>query len=69
MPIWLRKLTFNRIQEFYNKEQEELKKLQSQSGKSNTTNIDMATTNKVKIPDFIKSNPTYRSTVAKSTKK
>ncbi len=30
MPIWLRKFTFNKIKEFYDKEQEEMEKQQNQ---------------------------------------
>jgi hypothetical protein len=67
MPIWLRKFIFNNIQEFYKKEEEEYKKAQSKHNKG-TTNIRMDESNKVKIPDFIKNNPTYTSTVAKKPK-
>jgi len=46
MPIWLRKFTFNRIQEFYNQESESYKKSQ------NPNSIDLAAPSK--IPEAIK---------------
>tara|TARA_B100000963_G_scaffold293401_1_gene263773 strand:+ start:4953 stop:5231 length:279 start_codon:yes stop_codon:yes gene_type:complete len=69
MPIWLRKFIYNNIQQFYKKEREEHDKAMSKSKRKDTTNIDMANPNKINIPDFIKNNPTYSSTVAKSRKK
>jgi hypothetical protein len=58
MPIWLRKFTFNQINEFYKKEQEEYEKGQ---GKSQivTANKPLA---KPGIPD---QKPTYTSKVSK----
>lgn len=53
MPIWLRKFTFNSIQEFYLKEREEYNKAQSKYNKGKT-NVKMDEGNKQKIPDFIK---------------
>ena len=67
MPIWLRKFTFNSIQEFYLKEREEYNKAQSKYNKGKT-NVKMDEGNKQKIPDFIKNNPTYSSTVSKNFK-
>ena len=67
MPIWLRKFIFNNIQEFYKKEQEEYNQTLSKH-KKGTTNVKIDETNKQKIPDFIKNNPTYSSTVAKNFK-
>ena len=54
MPIWLRKFTFQSIQSFYKKEQEEINKMQNQSNSKGTTSINMSETNKINIPDFIK---------------
>ena len=65
MPIWLRKFIFQSIQSFYTKEKEEIDKINNQSKSKGTTNIDISETNKINIPDFIKSNPTYSSTVSK----
>ena len=63
MPIWLRRFTYNQLQSFYDKENEEIKKAQSKSTSNGTTNIDMANPNKVNVPDFIKKRPSYSSTV------
>ena len=68
MPIWLRKFTFQSIQSFYKKEQEEINKMQNQSNSKGTTSINMSETNKNNIPDFIKNNPTYSSTISKNSK-
>lgn len=46
MPIWLRKFTFNKIKEFYEKEAETAQKAQ------NPNNIDLAAPSK--IPDAVK---------------
>ena len=46
MPIWLRKFTFNKIQEFYNQESEANKKAQ------NPNSLDLTAPSK--IPDAIK---------------
>ena len=68
MPILLRKFTFQSIQSFYKKEQEEINKMQNQSNSKGTTSINMSETNKINIPDFIKNNPTYSSTISKNSK-
>ena len=68
MPIWLRKFTFQSIQSFYKKEQEEINKMQNQSNSKGTTSINMSETNNINIPDFIKNNPTYSSTISKNSK-
>jgi hypothetical protein len=71
MPIWLRKFIFNNIQNFYLKEQEDYKKSQqtAKNKRKDTTSIDMGNTNKIKIPDFVKKQPNYSSTVSKNPKK
>jgi hypothetical protein len=46
MPIWLRKFTFNKIKEFYEKEAEATQKAQ------NPNNIDLAAPSK--IPEAVK---------------
>jgi len=58
MPIWLRKFTFNNIDEFYRKEQEEYTKATGK-GELVTANKPLA---KPAIPD---KNFTYSSTVSK----
>lgn len=40
-----------------------MKRAQSKSKSKDTTNIDMANTNKVNVPDFVKKRPSYSSTV------
>tara|TARA_Y100000114_G_scaffold134714_1_gene135082 strand:- start:852 stop:1055 length:204 start_codon:yes stop_codon:yes gene_type:complete len=63
MPIWLRKFTFNQLQTHFDKQNEEIKKAQSKNKSKDTTNIDMANTNKVNVPDFVKKRPSYSSTI------
>jgi hypothetical protein len=62
MPIWLRRFTFNTINEFYQKEKEEYDKATSK-GELVTANKPLAKPN---IPDFANIKPTYTS---KATKK
>ena len=55
MPIWLRKFTFNKLKEFYDKEQEALNKqnnvLTNTSGKELARpNIPQANTYNTKVP-------------------
>lgn len=61
MPIWLRRYTFNIINEHYQKEQEEYNKA---SGKSEivTANKPIAKPN---VPNFADLKPTYTSKVSK----
>lgn len=40
MPIWLRKFTFRKIQDYIDKQNEEIEKRKNQS--SNTTKVDIA---------------------------
>lgn len=63
MPIWLRKFTYNQLQAHYDKQNEDIKRAQSKGKNKDTTNIDMANTNKVNVPDFVKKRPTYSSTI------
>jgi hypothetical protein len=51
MPIWLRKFTFNKIKEWYDKETQEYQKSQN----SNVHNI-IDEKGNVNIPDFLKNN-------------
>lgn len=62
MPIWLRKFTFNSVNEFYQKEQEEYNKANNK-GELVTANKPLAKPN---VPDLSKITPTYTS---KATKK
>ena len=61
MPIWLRKFTFNNINEFYKKEQEEYTKAAGK-GELVTANKPLAKPN---IPDSLNTKPTYTSKVSK----
>jgi hypothetical protein len=56
MPIWLRKFTFNKINEFYSKEKEQIEK--SQNGGKATKLIDSS--GKVNTPEFLKANEQYK---------
>lgn len=57
MPIWLRRFTFNNIDEFYKKEEEAYKEAQNK-GKTVTADKPLARPN---IPDLSKIKPTYTS--------
>ena len=58
MPIWLRKFTFNSINEFYQKEQEEYRKARGES--------ELVTANKpLAKPNISNVKPTYTSTVSR----
>jgi hypothetical protein len=61
MPIWLRKFTFNKMNEFYEKEQAEYKKA-SNKGEMVTANKPLAKPN---IPDSANAKPTYASKVSR----
>lgn len=61
MPIWLRKYTFNTINEYYQKEQEEYKKATGK-GEMVTANTPIARPN---VPNFADQKPTYTSKVSK----
>lgn len=61
MPIWLRKFTFNNINEYYKKEQEEYTKA-SGKGELVTANKPLAKPN---VPDLSNIKPTYTSKVSK----
>lgn len=67
MPIWLRNFTFNKMKEYFEKQNQEMKKAQAGSSQSSTV---IGEDGKVKSPDFLKSTsksqPTY---TAKASKK
>lgn len=56
MPIWLRNFTFNKLKEWYDKEQEQIEKqnnmLTNQSGKNQVVGPDISTTStyNAKVP-------------------
>ena len=50
MPIWLRNFTFNKINDHYAKENEEVKKAQGKSGSSKSITTD----GQVTSPEFLK---------------
>ena len=56
MPIWLRKFTFKRIKDWYDKEKEIYSK---SSSNSNNTQIDLVNPDKSKIP-----NTPYKTSMA-----
>ena len=60
MPIWLRKFTFNKLKEYYEKQNENSKQSQSGNSKKVTEN------GKVVSPEFLKNAqpPTYTTTKA-----
>jgi hypothetical protein len=57
MPIWLRKFTFNKIQDYY-KKQSEAQKQQTKSG--NTTNV-INEDGTINTPEFAKVSKQYNS--------
>lgn len=58
MPIWLRRFTFNSMDEYYKKEQEEYNKIKGQS--------ELVTANKpLSKPAIPNTKPTYTSKVSK----
>jgi len=56
MPIWLRRFTFNKINEHYSKEKEQIEK--SQNGNKSTKLIDSS--GKVNTPEFLKASEQYK---------
>jgi hypothetical protein len=64
MPIWLRNFTFNKIKEYYDKQNEDIKNAQGGKGKKVTEN------GKVISPEFIKDTQTQHTyTTTKASKK
>lgn len=61
MPIWLRKFTFNSMNEFYEKEREEYDKA---SGKGELL-TEKTKTFKPAIPDSFENKPTYSTKVTR----
>ena len=56
MPIWLRKFTFNQIQEHFKKEKEAYEKAK---GKGNSTSM-VDSDGKVNTPEFLKASKQYQ---------
>lgn len=56
MPIWLRRFTFNKINDFYKKENEEIEK--SKNGSKSKSLIDP--TGKINAPEFTKASKQYK---------
>ena len=56
MPIWLRRFTHNKINEFYSQEKEQIEK--SQNGGKSTKLIDSS--GKVNTPEFLKTSEQYK---------
>lgn len=54
MPIWLRTFTFNKLKEWYDKEQEQVEKqnnmLTNKSGKNQVVGPDITPTYNAKVP-------------------
>lgn len=69
MPIWLRNVTFKKLKEWFDAEAEANQKMHqkySNSGKGNTTNIDLNNPNKSAIPEGPKvSVPSYVANMRK----
>jgi len=69
MPLWLRTFTFNKINEHYIKENEEIKKARNKSGKGKS----LTTGGKVTSPEFLKNAkskpPTTPSYTTKASRK
>lgn len=57
MPIWLRKYTYNLINEFYQKERQEIEKQRGKETLTANSKIPNSARNlpKVNIPDFVSS--------------
>ena len=55
MPIWLRRFTFNKVQDFYKKQSEQVK---SQTKKGEKTLVDP--TGKVNTPNFLEASKNYK---------
>ncbi len=58
MPIWLRRFTFNKIQEYHNKQNESIENARSGGNSNQKTLIDPS--GKVNTPDFLQANEQYR---------
>ena len=55
MPIWLRRFTFNKVQDFYKKQSEQVN---SQTKKGEKTLVDP--TGKVNTPNFLEASKNYK---------
>ena len=61
MPVWLRRFTFNSINEFYQKEQEEYNKA---TGKGELI-TEKTKSFKSPIPDSVEARPTYSTKISR----
>lgn len=52
MPLWLRKFTFQKVKEYYNKQNKEMEKAKKGQNSNNKTLID--SDGNVKAPEFLK---------------
>jgi hypothetical protein len=57
MPVWLRRFTFNKIQEHYTKEKEQIEN--SKNGKKDQKTL-IDSSGKVNAPEFLKSSEQYK---------
>lgn len=57
MPIWLRQVTFNYINEYYKDQNKKIK--ESQTGKKDQTTL-ISPDGKVNTPEFLKSSQDYK---------
>jgi len=57
MPIWLRRFTFNEIQNFYKEESDQLQNAQNGGGNKKTM---VDPTGKVNTPDFLKASQEHK---------
>ena len=64
MPIWLRKFTFNKIKEFYEKEAEA-----NQKASKGSNTLDLASPNKIPeaVKNVVKNNPTGKKPSIKAS--
>jgi len=57
MPIWLRQVTFNYINEYYKNQNKKIK--ESQTGKKDQTTL-ISSDGKVNTPEFLKASQDYK---------
>lgn len=58
MPIWLRKFTFNKLQEHYTKQSEQIENTKNGGNSNQKTLIDPS--GKVNTPEFLQANKEYK---------
>ena len=56
MPIWLRRFTYNKISEYYKKENEEYENTKNGKGKKSMVNSDGT----INTPEFLKASEPYK---------